>query len=281
MKLVAYHRPTTLDAARHLLKELGADGIALAGGTSHAFMKGDDEKTAVDLAWLGYDRIDSSADGFVIGANTRIADLQNFHAPGWVLDRVALHYVSQPIRNMTTLAGNIVRVFPWNDFPVVLLALNAEMVIAADTESVHPAATYFKGQPARLFQPGDLLKEVRVPSVKAGCGFGYHKEKVVNMDYSLLTLAVWLKLEKRTVAEIRIAAGAGVPLPCRLTALEGAIAGQVISTETIKQAIEAHASPVRWKGGDGFSDEYIAQLARVHLEDAIIEAWQMAKGGAA
>jgi CO/xanthine dehydrogenase FAD-binding subunit len=270
-----------LEEARTILKELGADGIALAGGTSHGFMKGDEEKAAVDLAWLGYDRIDSSADSFVIGANTRIADLQNFHAPGWVLDRVALQFVSQPIRNMTTLGGNIVRVFPWNDFPVVLLALGAEMVIAADQDATHPAETYFKGQPVRLFQPGDLLKEVHVPAVGAGCGFGYHKEKVVNMDYSLLTLAVWLKLEKRTIADIRIAAGAGVPMPCRLNALEGALAGQVISIETIKQAIEAHAGAVRWKGGEGFSDEYIAQLARVHLEDAITEAWQMAKGGAA
>lgn len=281
MKLTSYHRPTTLEQARHLLKELGAEGIALAGGTSHGFMKGDDEKAAVDLAWLGYDRIDSAADGFVIGANTRIADLQNFHTPGWVLDRVAVQFVSQPMRNMTTLGGNIARVFPWNDFPVALLALGAEMVIAADADSVHPAETYFKGQPARLFQPGDLLKQVRVPAVTAGCGFGYHKEKVVNMDYSLLTLAVWMKLEKRTVAEVRIAAGAGVPLPSRLTALESALAGNVISTETVKETIASVVNSVRWKGGEGFSDAYIAQLARVHLEDTIIEAWQMAKGGAA
>src|SRR5690606_16923453 len=139
--------------------------------TSHAFMKGDDEKVAVDLGWLGYDRISPRPGGFSIGAMTRIADMQHYHAPGWVLDRVALRFVSQPLRNMTRIGGNVARVFPWNDFPVALLALGAEMVIAADAETTMPADMYFKGQPARLFKPGDLLVDIRVPAVVPGSGF--------------------------------------------------------------------------------------------------------------
>ncbi|HMO51192.1 MAG TPA: FAD binding domain-containing protein [Kiritimatiellia bacterium] len=281
MKLIRYHRPTTLEEARRLLKELGPSGLPLAGATSHAFMKGDDEKTAVDLAWLGYDRIATIDGGFTVGANTRIADLQQYHAPGWVLDRVALRFVNQPIRNMTTIGGNIARVFPWNDFPVVLLALGADMIVTGEVEAVHPADTYFKGQPARLFQPGDLLTEIRVPAIVPGVGFGYHKETVVNMAFSALTLAVRLTLDKRMIADVRIAAGAGIPLPARLTAIEQALMGRPISTETIQQALDAQVDAVTWKGGDGFSDAYVRQLARVHLEDVLIEAWQAAKGGAA
>ncbi len=278
MKITQYHRPATLAEARRILLELGPSGLPLAGATSHAFMKGDDEKVAVDLGWLGYDRIERGADGFVIGANTRIADLQAYHAEGWVLDRPALRFVSQPLRNMTTLGGNIARVFPWNDFPVVLLALGAEMVIAAETETVHHADTYFKGQPARIYQPGDLLTEIRVPAITKGTGFGYHKETVINMDFSLLTLAAVITLEKRTIRTVRIAAGAGVPMPTRLTALENALTGQTIATETIEDAVKAHVDAVKWKGGDGFSDAYIRQLALVHLTGTLLDAWQNAKG---
>ncbi|HMP88730.1 MAG TPA: FAD binding domain-containing protein [Kiritimatiellia bacterium] len=280
MKLSGYHRPTTLDEAKRILKELGPSGLPMAGATSHSFLKGDEEKVAVDLAWMGYDRIDHGPDSFTIGANTRIADLQSYHAPGWVLDRVALRFVSQPIRNMTTIGGNIARVFPWNDFPVALLALGAVMTITGQDVQTHTADVYFKGQPARLYEPGDLLVEIKVPAVKSGCGFAYHKENVVNMDFSLLTLAAWIRLDKRTVADIRIAAGAGVPLPCRLPGLENALAGVAISTDAIKQAIASTLDSVKWKGGDGFSDDYIRALAQAHLEDVIIDAWQMAKGGA-
>ena len=280
MKLTAYHRPTTLAEARRMLTELGPTGVPLAGATSHAFMKGDDEKVAVDLAWLGYDAIAPTTTGFAVGANTRIADLQFHRAAGWVLDRVAAKFVSQPMRNMTTIGGNVARVFPWNDFPIALLALGAELVISAESETVHPALTYFKGQPARLFQPGDLLTEIRVPAVLAGCGFAYHKETVVNMDFSLMTVAVWVRLEKKTVADIRIAVGAGVPLPCRLIALEDALRDQVLTAELLQARIAAQVDAIKWKGGDGFTDAYIRQLALVHLADTINDAARMAKGSA-
>jgi len=281
MKIITYHRPTTLDEARKILKELGPSGVPLAGATSHSFMKGDDEKSAVDLAWLGYDRIEPTLTGFAIGANTRIADLQFHQAVGWVLDRVASRFVSQPMRNMTTLGGNVARVFPWNDFPVALLALDAELVINGETETVLPAVTYFKGQPARLFQPGDLLTEIRVPALQVGEGFAYHKETVVNMDFSQLTIAVWLKREKNTAVDIRVAVGAGVPLPTRMNSLENALRDQVLNPELINQHITDQLDTVKWKGGDGFSDAYIRQLALAHLGDTITEAWKSAKGGAA
>lgn len=281
MKLTEYHRPTTLAEARRLLKELGPAGLPLAGATSHAFMKADEGRVAVDLAWIGYDRIEERDDGFAIGANTRIADLQAFKAAGWVLDRVALRFVNQQMRNMATLGGNIVRVFPWADFPVALLVLGADMVVAGDGESVHFADVYFKGQPARLFQPGDLLVEVRVPRLKSGEGFGYHKETVINTDFSRLTVAAWIKRDGHSAAEVRVAAGAGVPMPTRLSGLEDALKGRKLDDAIIGAAVEANLDAVRWKGGDGFSDAYVKQLARAHLADVIHAAWREAKGGAA
>ena len=86
----------------------------------------------MDITRLGLHGIREESGTFRIGATTRIAALQKHHEAGWVLDRVAMHLASQQIRNMSTLGGNIARVFPWADFPVALLALGAEMVIAGD-----------------------------------------------------------------------------------------------------------------------------------------------------
>lgn len=278
MKLTAYHRARSLADARRLLKELGPTAIPLTGASSHSFVKNGDEKIGVDITDIGFDSIAAQDGCFVIGANTRIADLQSFRAPGWVLDRVALRYVSQPLRNMTTLGGNIARVFPWNDFPVVLLALNATMIVSGETEAAHAAETFFKGQPSRLFQPGDLLTEISVPTVGEGCGFGYHKETLVNMDFSHLTVAVWLRREGRTIREARVAVGAAVPLPCRLPSLEAELVGKKCAAESIGAAVEAQLDSVSWKGDRGYSNEYVRQLARAHLPDAILQACAMAGG---
>ena len=100
----------------------------MAGGTSLHFL-GVTEKTAVDLSHLGLSGIKKKGGTFLIGATTSLGELMNYQGPGWVLDQVALHTSTQQIRNISTLGGNIVRVFPWNDFPVALLALDATLCI--------------------------------------------------------------------------------------------------------------------------------------------------------
>ncbi len=120
MKLVDFRQPARADEARAALKELGDSAAPIAGGTSMVFLPGNEEKVAVDLMRLGLDGIRRENGAFRVGATTRLAVLQKHHEAGWVLDRVAVHLASQQIRNMSTIGGNIARVFPWSDFAVAL-----------------------------------------------------------------------------------------------------------------------------------------------------------------
>jgi hypothetical protein len=72
---------------------------------------------------------------------------------------------------MSTLGGNIVRVFAWADFPVALLALGATMIIQGDEARRVAADEFFNGQPVRLLKTGDLLVGVQIPALSAGPGF--------------------------------------------------------------------------------------------------------------
>lgn len=281
MRLIGYQRPKSLEEAKAALKELGDKGTPLTGATSHHFIKGDEGKVGVDICWIGHDTIEEQDDKFVVGAISRLSTLQNFKAAGWVLDRVAVRFMNQPMRNTITLGGNIARVFPWADFPIVLLALGADIVVSSDEEKVYSADDYFKGQAAQKLEHGDIVTEVHVPRLKANEGFGYHKETLTYASYSKLTLAVWLQLDKRTVTDIRIAAGAGIPVQKRLTDLENALKGKAVSADVITAAVEETIDAVKWTGGDGYSADYTRQLARAHLVDVITGAWQEAKGGAA
>lgn len=65
-----------------------------------------------------------------------------------------------------------------------------------------------------------------------------------------------------------------------MTSLENALRDQALNPEIIQKHITDQLDSVKWKGGDGFSDTYIRQLALVHLGDTITEAWKAAKGGA-
>jgi aerobic carbon-monoxide dehydrogenase medium subunit len=278
MNIADFRIPGRLDEARSILRELGPAGLALAGATSLEFVPGKDPKTAVDITRLGLEGIARENGGFRIGATTRIAALQKHHEPGWVLDRVAVRLASQPIRNMSTIGGNIARVFFWADFPVALLALNATMEI--DGETKVPADEFFASQPARYFKEGALLTAVHVPAVGPGAGFGYRKQTQAAMGFSLMTCAALLEADGNNVKTARVALGAGIPFPARLPAVEQALAGQPGGEKTFKSAVAQGLGQFKFKTAAGLSEEYITHLSSVVVPDALADAWAAAKGGA-
>ncbi len=278
MNYTDFKTPTRLDEARALLKELGDAAVPVAGSTLHVFLRDETPRIAVDITRLGLDGIRREEGNFEIGATTRVAELLEFRDDGWVLDRVADAFVSQTVRNAATVGGSIVRTFPWSDFPVALLVLNASMIITGDSDRVVDADTYFASQPFHHFQPGDLLTAIRVPPLVAGEGFGYHKERRTGSDFSRLTLAARLDVREGRVGGLRIAAGSGVPLPTRLTAVEKALVGARPGPKKFAEAAEAGLEEVRWRGSAGLSDDYIRHLASVRIVDVLTQAYEEAKG---
>jgi CO/xanthine dehydrogenase FAD-binding subunit len=264
--------PDSLEEARAQLKRLGPEGMPLAGATSLLFLRHREPKVAVDLSRIGLAGVGEQDGQFIIGALTSIAELRTHKAPGWGLDRVAARFVTQQIRNQSTLGGNLVRVFAWSDFPVPLLALGATMTIWGDQERSVGADEFFSGQPIRLFAAGDLLTRVAVPVLKKGQGFGYHKQVRVSADFSQGTAAALLTVEGGTITGARIALGAATTFPCRLAEVEQAVLGHPGSEKLFKDAA-TQTGPRNWRSVAGFAPDYIRHVAGVAVRDALARAW--------
>lgn len=278
MKIADFRQPANLEEACAILAELGPKGYALAGATSLVFLSGNEEKIAVDITRVGLAGIRRKDSRYEIGSLTRVSDLQHFHEPGWVLDRVAVQLASQQIRNMSTLGGNIARVFPWADFPVALLALGAHVVVgpASEDRSI-PADEYFDGQPLRLIKAGELVKRVDVPALSGRCGFGYKKARLVATGFSLVTAAAFLRMENDRVAEVRLALGGGVPFPTRVAQVESLLMGKPFSEKTVRDAVEQGLAGLKFKETEGLSADYVGRLAMVTAGDVLVEAWSSTK----
>ena len=283
MKISDFIIPESLDEARAALKKLGSAALPVAGATAMRFFAEQSSRTAVSIARLGLDGIGSMVDdgkAFRVGAATTLAALMEHRADGWVLDRAARRVATQQVRNISTIGGNIARVFPWADLPVALLALDAEMTILGDAgERTLAADEYFKSQPARLFKDGELLTAVTVPAVSAGDGFGYHKEVRTAAGFSMMTAAARITLEAGIIKNARVAAGAAISFPRRLPDLEQALTGGPADGSGIEKAVAGAAAGVSWKGKEGMSDEYAAHLAGVILGDVLALALEEAGGG--
>ena len=138
MKLCEFIRPASLPAARDNLRELGRKGMILAGGTALHFMQDHTPVVAVDIMRLGLSYIKQEGDHYTIGATTSLADIQRYRAPRWALHEICRRISTHQIRNISTIGGNICRVFPWADLPVILLAMDARMVIYTGKDEGNP-----------------------------------------------------------------------------------------------------------------------------------------------
>ncbi len=278
MKLVEFIRPASLSAARDNLRELGPKGMALAGGTALHFMQQHVPGTAVDITRLGLSYIREEGDYYRIGATTPLSDIQRYRAPRWAMHEICRRISTHQIRNISTIGGNICRVFPWADLPVVLLAMDAKMIIYDGQEEEFGADDYFATQPAKRFLDGQILTAVKVPALQAHHGFGSIKATRNAAAFALVTIAAVLELDGNTIKSARVAAGSAIPFPRRLPAVEAALAGKEATSEVFKEAAAMAGADAPWRGREGMTPAYTKQLAEVSILDALERAATFARG---
>jgi len=280
MKLCEFLRPASLPAARDNLRELGTKGMILAGGTALHFMQDHTPVTAVDITRLGLSFIRPEGDFYRIGATTPLADIQRYRAPRWAMHEICRRISTHQIRNVSTIGGNICRVFPWADLPVVLLAMNARMVVFAGKEEEFSADDYFATQPAKRFLDGNILTSVKVPALKAHHGFGSVKAVRTAASFSMVTVAAVLELEGSLIKSARVAAGSAIPFPRRLPEVEAALNGREADTAVFQEAAAKAGGAAPWRGREGMTPEYSRHLAEVSILDALERAATFARGRA-
>jgi CO/xanthine dehydrogenase FAD-binding subunit len=124
----------------------------------------------------------------------------------------------------------------------------------------------------------ELVTAVRVPAVLSGSGFAYHKVVRANADYSTVTVAAYMEADGSKAKVVRVAIG-GDRIPARLKSIESALQGNPAGADAFKDAVNAGVSGMKWFDAWGLTKDFIRNLATVHLNDVLAEAWARAKGG--
>lgn len=128
-KVVAYHRPASLDQALALLDAPGVPKVLLAGGTTVNAEAGSDPIEAVDLQALGLSGITESADGLRIGATTTIQELADDEQVPATLADLARRELPSSLRTLGTVGGLIATGDPESELLAGLLVHEAVVTI--------------------------------------------------------------------------------------------------------------------------------------------------------
>lgn len=230
-----YVRPGSLDEALDVLHQRGDDAKVLAGGQSLVPMMNfrlARPAVLVDLNGLGdlaYIRPENGS--LALGAMTRQRTIEKSAV---VRERAPLLAEATPlighlpIRTRGTIGGSLVHADPAAEYPVVMVALDAEFTLArkGGTRRV-AAADFFDTYLSTTIGPDEILTEIRVPSVAPRAGVSFMEISRRHGDFALVAAGAVVDVDgSGRIGEARIALGGVGPRPVRARAAERMLVGQ-------------------------------------------------------
>jgi aerobic carbon-monoxide dehydrogenase medium subunit len=239
-----YHAPTTVDEALGLLTRYQGEAKVLAGGQS--LMPLLNFRLVRPAALIDLNRIPAlayihEANGQVrLGAMTRQRALEFSTVVRQRLPLLveATRWVGHlPIRTRGTIGGSIAHADPAAEYPAVLTALEGEVVARSPRgeRSLRPADLYQTYLTTTL-AADEILTEVRLPAMPAGCGWAFEEFARRHCDFALVGIAAVVMPNSGKPPRVRLATAGVSPVPARLRAAEEILERDGLSDAAIAAA---------------------------------------------
>ena len=284
----SYFVAHNVDEAVALLAEQGEEARVLAGGQSLMTLM--NLRLARPTALIDLNEVGELAyvrpwdGGLAIGAMTRDATLEQhtLAAERFPLLVEAARCVGHPaIRNRSTIGGSIAHADPAADMPAIMLALDAEFAVrsAAGSRTI-AAKDFFQGYFQTSLGHGEILTEVRIPSLRPRSGSAFLEFARRDGDYALAGVAAVVALDENgTIAEARLGLCSVGPQAVRPHAAEALLRGQQPGPDTWAKAASAVIAALDEPPSDIHgSADYRRHLAGVMTGRALALATQRAEG---
>jgi carbon-monoxide dehydrogenase medium subunit len=182
---------------------------------------------------------------------------------------------------MATIGGNLCNASPSADTAPPLIALAAEAVIAGlNGEKRIMVEEFFLGPGITALQPGELLKEIRIPDWPARSGSFYlrHTPRAW-MDLAFASVSAVVTLDEQgRINGARLALGAVAPTPIRAFGAEEVLEGQSPGEDLLAEAGRRAAAICQPIDDLRASAEYRRHLVSVLTQRALRQAIQRAEG---
>jgi CO/xanthine dehydrogenase FAD-binding subunit len=280
-----YLDPTSLDEALGHLARLGDDGKVLAGGQSLVPLMNfrlARPAVIVDLnrvAELSYLR--TEGDHLAIGAMARQRSLERSPEvrERWpILVEAADQIGHVQIRNRGTVGGSLAHADPAAELPAAMAVLEAELVIRSERgQRTLRSDEFFLSYLTTALEPGELLTEIRVPSLPAGTGWCFLEISRRHGDFAIVGVAALLGLDSDgRCARARIALTGVGPTPVRALEAEQLLVGREPTVETFREAGAVAARDLETESDLHASAEYRQEVAAVLVRRALVKASERA-----
>jgi aerobic carbon-monoxide dehydrogenase medium subunit len=280
-----YFPAKNLDEALSLLAKHKDDAKLLAGG--HSLLPAMKLRLALPKVLIDIGRIKDlsyireEGGQIRIGAMTthfqmETSDLLRRACP--LLPETATNLGDMQVRNKGTLGGSLAHADPAADWPAAVIALNAEMVaVSAKGERVIKSDAFFVELFTSALQPGEILREIRIPTPKGKFGHAYLKFRHPASGFAVVGIAVALTAEGSKCGSCGIGVTGVSGKAYRAGGVERALKGATLDDNTLAAAADHVIDGVDANTDLFASAEYRKNLAQVYTRRALQTAASRAK----
>lgn len=284
-----YLQPVTAQETLDMLSEFNGRAMIVAGGTDviPLLRRGDLQADAlVDITRLpNMNSIEAEGDLICLGGlvtHGQICSAPLIRERAALLAEAAGAIGSPQIRNVATIAGNLVSGQPAADAALSLLALNARVTILSKngTREVW-LKDFFLGQSqTRLDFRREILTQIHFVALKknqGGCFLRLSPRKSLALPILALASVVTIEPEEKIIREAAISLGPVAPVPFRARKAEEGLRGAPLTKRTLERAAqdafdESHPRSSLLRGSMEYRKEMVKVLVCRGLSRAAARA---------
>lgn len=277
-----YFRPRTISEALKILEEFQGSARLLAGGTDliPQIRNWETEpRVLVDITRIpGLGEIKLEDGVIKMGAlvtHAQVAESSLIREKALALSEGASQLGSPQIRNLGTVAGNVVSGQPGADTTIPLLALDATVKVTSKKEErTIPMTEFFLDTgKTRVDSTREIVTEIFFPALaknESSVSLRLAKRKSLALPILNVSVVVSADAKQKKFDHVKIALGPVAPTPLRAREAEGILASAPIGDRVIKEAArkaarEASPRTSLLRG----SEEYRKEMVKNLVERAI------------
>lgn len=271
-----YHKADTVNQGVGLLTKYGDDAKLLAGGHSlipAMKLRLNQPEKLIDIRRMPeLQGINMDGDTLVIGAaathhQINTSDMVRGHLS--MLADGAGHIGDPSVRNMGTIGGSIAHADPAADWPAMLLAADATIVMHGNGGERQVKATdFFTGFYETALTEKEIITSVRIPA-SGRTTSNYAKFVQPASRFAIVGCAIACTLDNGRILRAKVAFTGVSEFAFRDEAVEAELSGQSPTPEVFKAAADKAAEGVSIMSDHYASEKYRKHLAKVYCRRAL------------
>ena len=236
-----YFAPRTINELKKIIKK-NKNAEFLSGGTDMSLIVTKQKKDIKNIIYLNsideLNYIKEKNKYIEVGATTPLIKFETIikkYYPDF--NTILKRYGSIQIRNIATIAGNIVTASPIGDSLPLLLSLDASISIESfNTKTILSLKDFFISYRKTKLKKGQFISSIRIPIYKKNIFKAYKISKRIDDDISSVCASFNVAIVNKKIKNIKIAYGGMAPIPKRAIHCEKILLNSDFSEEVILKA---------------------------------------------